>query len=130
MPLKNCRLDGKPGYKWGNTNKCWTYNPDDAKSKLEAKKQALKQGIAIEGPEKFKKEMASAENVEEITGEEYLSAALANLFEAAQDIKDPSEDMDVPSEEMLLCDKCGDKMEADAEKKQYSCAKCGNKKDM
>lgn len=122
MPLKKCTSDGKSGYKGGDSGKCYIGK--------DAKKLAIKQGIRIEGPEKFKKEMASAENVEKITDEEYLSAALANLFETAEEMKDPSEEMDTPSEEMLLCDKCGEKMEEDAEKKQYSCAKCGNKKDM
>ena len=45
MPLKKCTEDQKSGYKWGNKGKCFT-GPD-------AKKKAIKQGVAIEGPEKF-----------------------------------------------------------------------------
>ena len=45
MPLKNCTVDGKAGYQWGNAGKCYT-GPD-------AKKKAIKQGVAIEGPKKF-----------------------------------------------------------------------------
>jgi len=45
MPLKNCTVDGKSGYKWGDKGNC--YAGKDAKQK------AIKQGIAIEGPEKF-----------------------------------------------------------------------------
>ena len=45
MPLKRCSSDGKSGYKWGDEGKCYTGR--------DAKKQAIKQGIAIEGPEKF-----------------------------------------------------------------------------
>ena len=45
MPLKKCAEDQKSGYKWGNKGKCFT-GPD-------AKKKAIKQGVAIEGPEKF-----------------------------------------------------------------------------
>merc|ERR1711964_707850 len=45
MPLKKCAIDGDGGYKWGNEGKCFT-GPD-------AKKKAIKQGVAIEGPEKF-----------------------------------------------------------------------------
>jgi hypothetical protein len=45
MPLKKCSNDGKSGYKWGDSGNCYT-GPD-------AKKKAIKQGIAIEGPEKF-----------------------------------------------------------------------------
>ena len=47
MPLKKCSNDGKSGYKWGDSGNCYT-GPD-------AKKKAIKQGIAIEGPEKFTK---------------------------------------------------------------------------
>jgi len=45
MPIKKCSSDGQSGYKWGNEGKCYTGK--------DAKKQAIKQGIAIEGPEKF-----------------------------------------------------------------------------
>jgi hypothetical protein len=47
MPLKKCSNDGKSGYKWGDSGNCYT-GPD-------AKKKAIKQGVAIEGPEKFTK---------------------------------------------------------------------------
>ena len=45
MPLKRCTTDNKSGYKWGNEGKCYT-GP-------EGKKKAIKQGLVIEGPEKF-----------------------------------------------------------------------------
>ena len=45
MPLKKCTIDSKAGYKWGDAGKCYT-GP-------EGKKKAIKQGVAIEGPEKF-----------------------------------------------------------------------------
>lgn len=45
MPLKKCEEGKKSGWKWGDNGKCYT-GPD-------AKKQAIKQGIAIEGPSKF-----------------------------------------------------------------------------
>ena len=54
MPLKKCSSDGKNGYKWGSEGKCYT-GPG-------AKKKAIKQGLAIEGPEKFYKK-ASEENI-------------------------------------------------------------------
>lgn len=47
MPLKQCNVDGKSGWKWGDSGHCYT-GP-------EGKKKAIKQGIAIEGPEKFSK---------------------------------------------------------------------------
>ena len=45
MPLKKCTVDGQAGYQWGEAGKCYT-GPD-------AKKKAIKQGVAIEGPKKF-----------------------------------------------------------------------------
>jgi|TARA_R110000824_G_scaffold28482_1_gene95647 hypothetical protein len=45
MPLKKCTTDNKNGYKWGNEGTCYP-GP-------EGKKKAIKQGLAIEGPEKF-----------------------------------------------------------------------------
>lgn len=53
MPIKSCQLNGKPGFKWGNTNKCWTYTPGNEASKKTAKKNCINQAIKIEGPDKF-----------------------------------------------------------------------------
>lgn len=39
MPLKRCTSNGQPGWKWGNSGKCYT-GPG-------AKKKAIKQGIAM-----------------------------------------------------------------------------------
>lgn len=49
MPLKRCSDNGKNGWKWGDQGKCYTGK--------EGKNQAIKQGISIEGPEKFAKIM-------------------------------------------------------------------------
>ena len=40
MPLKQCNIKGRPGWKWGDSGKCYTGK--------DAKKKALKQGVAIE----------------------------------------------------------------------------------
>ena len=40
MPIKRCRKDNKPGYKWGDQGKCYTGK--------DAKEKALKQARAIE----------------------------------------------------------------------------------
>jgi hypothetical protein len=61
MPIKSCKLDNKPGYKWGDEGKCYTYTPGDETSRKAAKKKAIKQGLAVEGPEKFAKEASSLE---------------------------------------------------------------------
>ena len=47
MPLKRC---GDNGWKWGDKGKCYT-GPG-------AKKKAIKQGVAIEGPKKFSQKAA------------------------------------------------------------------------
>ena len=45
MPLQKCTVDGKSGWQYGAQGKCYT-GPN-------AKKDAIKQGISIDGPEKF-----------------------------------------------------------------------------
>jgi len=47
MPLMRCIADGKPGYKWGKSGKCYTYTPGSEIGKKAAKKKALKQGVAM-----------------------------------------------------------------------------------
>lgn len=43
MPPKRCEQDGNQGWRWGRKGKCYTGD--------NAKQEAIKQGIAIEGPE-------------------------------------------------------------------------------
>lgn len=57
MPLKRCKKEGKSGWQWGDSGVCYTGK--------DGKKKAIKQGIAIEGPDKFKKEMKKAKGSEE-----------------------------------------------------------------
>jgi len=47
MPVKECEDSGKPGYKYGDSGKCYTYTPKDEVSRNKAKRQAIIQGIAI-----------------------------------------------------------------------------------
>lgn len=61
MPLKRCQESGKPGWKWGNEGKCYTYTKGNPDSEKRAKKKAIKQGIAIEGPDKFKDKSSQEE---------------------------------------------------------------------
>jgi len=52
MPIKECVEDKKPGFRYGDTGKCYTVeDPEDEKALLEAKKKAIKQAIAIHGSE-------------------------------------------------------------------------------
>lgn len=47
MPIQKCSDNNKPGYRWGDSGKCYTYDPNSESSKNEAKKKAMAQGIAI-----------------------------------------------------------------------------------
>ncbi len=46
MPVQSCSIKGKPGYKYGNSGKCYTYNPNSEASKTKARNKARHQGIA------------------------------------------------------------------------------------
>jgi hypothetical protein len=59
MPLMRCTENGKPGWSW-TKNKCFTYKEGSESSEKAAKKKAIKMGIAIEGPDKFKQIQKSA----------------------------------------------------------------------
>lgn len=48
MPVKRCTKDGKPGYKWGDEGKCYSYTSGNKESRERAKKKAAEQGRAIE----------------------------------------------------------------------------------
>jgi len=47
MPVKECQSENKPGLKWGDSGKCYTYTPNDEGSRRKAKKSAILQGIVI-----------------------------------------------------------------------------------
>ena len=53
MPLKKCSENKQSGWKWGDQGKCYT-GP-------EGKKQAIRQGVAIEGPEKFSQKVKAGD---------------------------------------------------------------------
>jgi hypothetical protein len=74
MPIKSCKVGDKPGFRWGDTNKCWTYEPNNEESRKKAKKQVIRQAIKIESPKKFKEIMKS-----ESSDEDY-SEALSELL--------------------------------------------------
>ena len=47
MPVKTCRVKGKPGYKYGDSGKCYTYTKGSERSRKAAKRKAHLQGAAI-----------------------------------------------------------------------------------
>jgi hypothetical protein len=51
MPVKECQLNGKPGFKWGDQGHCYTYTSGNKTSMDNAKKKVMEQAVAIE--EKF-----------------------------------------------------------------------------
>jgi len=47
MPIQTCQFENKPGFKWGDSGKCYTYTPNNEGSLRNARKKAIAQGIAI-----------------------------------------------------------------------------------
>ena len=47
MPVMRCRRRGRPGYKWGQSGKCYTYSPGDETARQTARARARRQGRAI-----------------------------------------------------------------------------------
>ncbi len=48
MPVQLCRKDGKPGYKYGESGHCYTYEVGNEASRKKAKQKAHLQGAAIQ----------------------------------------------------------------------------------
>ena len=48
MPVKSCRKEGKPGWKWGDSGYCYTYTKGNKQSSDRAKEKASRQGRAIQ----------------------------------------------------------------------------------
>jgi phage head maturation protease len=47
MPLNRCQDDDKPGWKWGDAGKCYTYTAGNEESETAARKKALAQAAAM-----------------------------------------------------------------------------------
>ena len=47
MPVQKCMANGRPGFKWGKSGKCYTYTPGNDKSRDQAKQKAEHQGRAV-----------------------------------------------------------------------------------
>ena len=46
MPVNSCSENGNPGFKWGDSGKCYIYEKNNPKSMGEAKRKATIQGLA------------------------------------------------------------------------------------
>jgi hypothetical protein len=53
MPVKECTMNGKPGYKWNELGECYIYNPFDEASRSRARGKAMEDGKKKELKEKF-----------------------------------------------------------------------------
>lgn len=53
-PMMRCTSSGKPGFKWGEKGKCYTYTPSNKASINKAKRKARMQGKAIEMSKRMK----------------------------------------------------------------------------
>lgn len=47
MPLQRCEEEGRPGWKWGEAGKCFTYAPGSAAAEKLARQRAMAQAVAI-----------------------------------------------------------------------------------
>lgn len=50
MPVKSCREGDRPGYKCGNSGKCYTYKSGDEAGRKKAKRKAIRQCRAMDEP--------------------------------------------------------------------------------
>lgn len=48
MPLQRCETDGRPGFRWGQAGRCYTFRRGNAEARTRARGKALRQGRAIE----------------------------------------------------------------------------------
>lgn len=53
-PMMRCTAGGKPGFKWGERGKCYTYTPSNKASINKAKRKARMQGKAVEMSKRMK----------------------------------------------------------------------------
>lgn len=53
MPVMSCQENGKPGFKWGKSGKCYTYSNE--RSRKLAITKAQKQGRAIKSQQRTTK---------------------------------------------------------------------------
>jgi hypothetical protein len=49
LPVMECSVGDRPGYKYGASGHCYDYDPNDEDARKEAKRKAYVQGAAIEG---------------------------------------------------------------------------------
>jgi len=48
MPVRSCSENNRPGYRWGEEGKCYTYKKGDKEGASRARARAERQGAAVE----------------------------------------------------------------------------------
>ena len=64
MPVMSCNENGKSGFKYGASGKCYTYNSGDKKGADKAKQRAYLQGAAISGGKLTEEVLESMNDIE------------------------------------------------------------------
>ena len=65
MPLQRCSAgQGRPGWRWGDSGRCYDYPAGDETASLAAKKMAIRQGLTLGKLEKSLKALEGLENLE------------------------------------------------------------------
>lgn len=65
MPVQSCTLNGKPGYQYGDSGRCYTYTRGDDTGKKRAKRKAHLQGAAVEANGSSRKSVKETEDISE-----------------------------------------------------------------
>jgi hypothetical protein len=47
MPVQPCQEEDRPGFRWGESGKCYTYEPGNERARLRARLKAEAQGEAV-----------------------------------------------------------------------------------
>ena len=95
MPLQRCETDDRPGWKWGESGKCYPYTAGDEASEQAARKKAMAQAAAMgefpgtgernaAGPEIFHR--SSAELPENVSFKDRTIDVVAMPWDIAADI--------------------------------------------
>lgn len=96
MPVESCQLNGKPGYRWGNQGKCYTYSPNNEGSKRNAKKKAIAQGIAIGDYNEANKKFEVIKFIEE----NELGVSIEELGITEEQLNDPKYQFSIEESDM------------------------------
>lgn len=81
MPVMRCQSDGRPGYKWGESGHCYTYEPGNERSRRDAKRRAYIQGYAINARRASEK-VAKIDDADRATVVEIIDGLIDDELEA------------------------------------------------